>query len=219
MKLNILGARCRQFIQVLTPVIFVSLAFVTAVARAAPYSAQVDFDFNEGWIQITPPEYRIGARYEGSYKSSGFGLSFDVFEWTTKVADLTADSYLFLTGDPDDLSFLLIQFVCRSGSTTPSTAFSTEWKIGVAKGSLRASSHFLQGLRLHGSLKVDDVCTDDYRLKLADHSFRTIPEQQGAFHQSVSHRRLLIRWDAKNWQDALTRKSQATLQRIDEILR
>lgn len=212
------SAHCfRRFF--LSCVCLAAVATLPDRASALAYSADVEFDFNEGWIKITPPEYREGGGYGGTMKSSGLGLSFNWFTATTSVVDLSNDSYLFLTGDPDDLQFHLIQYLCAAGSPTPDGAFSSQWKMSVAKGRIQVSSHFISGRAVARAMAVADVCTDDYRQRNASFGFHALPNHQENFRQTREGRVLRIVWDAANWKDAVTRKAWQTIERVDEILK
>jgi hypothetical protein len=199
-------------------------ASLPLAVHAVPYSAQVEFDFNEGWIRITPPEYRIGewgssgSRLEGFYRSSGLGISFDLFKVTSSLADLSADSYLYLSGNPDLVQFKLVQFLCPERGSTPYGSFTSEWTLAAMKGHIQVESYFLLYDSRQPALNLKGVCADDYRLQMSEFGFRGLANQQAGFTQSILRGQLSIQCNAKNWHDALAKRAYLTIERIDKIL-
>lgn len=195
------------------------LSSIFQAAHALVYSADVRFDFVKGWIKITPPEYRIGANSEGLMKSSGFGISFNFFQWQTEIADLSADSYIFLDGDPDRLTFQLVQYLCRSDSNGPYGALATRWTFVEPRGRIEVASQFITGPALRANSNLENVCTDKYRELNSNFNFRALAAEVGPFQQRIEKKSVVITWNAKGWKDALTRAAEKAIERANEVLK
>ncbi|MCB0422552.1 MAG: hypothetical protein KDD61_16240 [Bdellovibrionales bacterium] len=93
--------------------ILLSLLF-SMKSYAYGVSAKLDFDFYNGYVQIEPmiPEVQKNGVMAG--RQSCFGLCFGGIK-SEPESRMTSEknSYFFLSGNPDDLTFFVFNFTCR----------------------------------------------------------------------------------------------------------
>lgn len=224
-------SRWNHLLFIARAVILVQLLVTSAVAFGI--SAKVESDLVEGYIRINPaiPEVRSNSVITG--RSTCFGICFGGFTSQPEARkEGEKNTYMFLTGNPDDLTFSLLSFSCRGERLVQFRHINQKIVVfdGLysVHGQLASGNEIVAGVldaALPGLVQtipesymsrrpyhIHYLCSDKFRQEFKPHSLLNLARGFGPhFLAKYKDGWIEIVWDTSKWRDRVDQKIAKTL--------
>ncbi|MCB0413280.1 MAG: hypothetical protein KDD50_03040 [Bdellovibrionales bacterium] len=229
--------------------LIVQLLTFTSLGNASVITGDISSDFYEGIIEFEPVLPEIKGNTIRQIKQSCIGLCFDLGslfsgppeKQNQQEYDALKNSYFFLSGDPDDLAFHYLNFVCVEGKVVMMNFISHKFVVFKGEysvqGMLLASHEIISSVlpnivpglvqefpvypggedRIRGASYVDYVCTQGFRNRYEKYNLKSIGPRYGEyFYLKFKKGRVIIQWDTSKWIDEVEAGAQSLLQEVKE---